>query len=140
VDIFKDFWYGLLKPLRDLVSALCIYALTIGGNTVNTTIQNTNFSFNIWAFTVFFIAISSMWELSLGAVYDLKQGYKDPIDSASRIMGMFIGTVVLGFILIPIYSSIGGDVGDLFTSGIISAICMFAGMVLRLYLNDRHYN
>lgn len=81
-----------------------------------------------------------MWELCLGALYDLKYGYKDPIDSFSRIIGMFIGTTVLGFVLMPIYYSIGGDIGDLVSSGIISAIFMFAGMALRLYLNDRNYH
>lgn len=136
----SDFWYGFLKPLRDLTGALSLYVLTIGGNAVHSTIQNTNFSFNIWGFVAIFIVVSVALELCLGAIYDFKRGYKDPIDSFSRIFGMLMGTIILGMMLMPIYSSIGGNIGDLVTSGIVSAICMFAGMALRLHLNSIHYH
>ena len=138
---FKDFWYGFLKPLRDLASALLAYSLFTAGRTISSTLQNSSFTFNIWGFLVIFIAISSICEFILAARYDFKRGYKEPIDSTLRMVGILCGIVAFSFILIPIYYSIGGSIGDLLISEIIAAICMFAGMGVRLYIlhKPRYY-
>lgn len=138
--ILGDFWNGFLKPLRDLSSALVAYLIFTSGRTVTSTIQNSEFSFNIWGFFAFYVVISWAWEFFLAAKYDFTRGYKDPIDSSFRMVGVFTGTLIFSFILIPIYYNIGGDVGDILTSEIIAAIFTIAGMMFRLYILQKpHY-
>lgn len=130
---------GFLKPIRDLTGTLIVYAIMVGFGTIrNSTIQNSNFSFNIWGFLAFFLCVSTFIETVSAACYDLKKGYRDPIDAGMRIFGFFVGTVVFSFLLIPIYYSIGGSIGDLIFSEIIASICMLIGVIVRLHYQP-HY-
>ena len=85
--------------------------------------------------------VSSGWEFCLGIIYDTRRAFKNPISSGLTLMGMLVGTVTFGFfVLVPVYYLIGGNVEDLIEPGIISAICMFSGMAIRLYVhNKRQY-
>ena len=132
---------GFLKPVRDFVSTLVIYAITIGFEGIkHSTIQNDNFSFNIWVFLVFYIAISSLLELISDAIYNLKRGYKEPIDSTIRICGLIFGTGFFSFIFLPIYFNIGGDVSDAIISAFIAGFFSILGTAIRLhFINKRYY-
>jgi len=140
VSSFNDFWIGFLKPIRDLISSLILYALTIGFGAIrHSTIQNSDFSFNIWAFLGFYIVISTFLEFLADARYNLSSGYKEPIDSSIRIFGLIVGTGIFSFILLPVYYNIGGNVSDAFISAIIAAIFSIGGTIIRLYFqNKRH--
>jgi hypothetical protein len=137
---FKEFWYGLLKPLRDTVSTLIVYTVVTTGKSITSTLQNSDFSFNIWLFLGIFLCISSLSEFIFAAKYDFQRGYySDPIDSFLRMGGLVFGCFGFSFILIPIYYSIGGNIEDLFMSEIVASICMCIGMGIRLYIHDKSH-
>jgi hypothetical protein len=69
--------------------------------------------------------------------YNLKQGYKKPIDSALRMAGLFLGTCVFSLFLIPIYYSIGGNANDAFFSALAALIFSSIGMGVRLYFHHK---
>jgi len=138
VSDFGDFWFGFFKPVRDLVGSLFVYALLIGfGEIRHSTIQNSDFTFNIWGFLLIFICVSSILEIASEVFSDLKHGYKEPIESVIRILGFIIGTMIFSFVLIPLYSSIGGNIGDIVISEIVASICMLIGIIFRLHFHNK---
>ncbi|MDO9326655.1 MAG: hypothetical protein Q7T80_17025 [Methanoregula sp.] len=139
MGFFNDFLIGFLKPLRDLAASIPIYALVTANDTLRSTLQNSDFSFNIWIFLLIYIGVSSMLELIADANYNLRRGYKEPIDSAIRITGLLLGTILFSLILLPVYSSIGGDVSDAFISTIIAALFSCGGTAWRLYRQNKLY-
>ena len=138
---FNDFCIGFFKPVRDLLGSIPIYVIFTSGKTLKSTLINSNFSFNIWLFLVSYIGVSSLLELIADANYNLRRGYKDPIDSSIRMFGLLLGTGVFSFLLLPVYNYMGGNVSDVFIAAIIAALFSLGGTSLRLfYRNKRQYS
>jgi len=140
VSSFNDFLIGFFKPIRDLVGSLILYGLFVGFDTIRkSTIQNSDFSFNIWVFLIFYIGVATFLEILADAKYNLKWGYNEPINSSIRIIGLLAGTIIFSSIVLPIYYNIGGNFSDVFISTIIAAIFSIGGTTIRLFYNDKWY-
>lgn len=133
MNYMRDFWYGFSKPLRDLAGALLVYLIvTIYPSLLNVTPISHTQEKVIWVITSFFIVISIVDDGISEAIAETTRGYYDPIDASSRILGICLGTVVIGVFLLPAYAFIGGDVSDLIVPAIIAVIFMVIGMGIRL--------
>ena len=137
MGFFSDFWYGFLKPIRDLAGSMLIYSLFASDVTISSTIQNSKLSFNIWLFLVIFIGMSSFLEMISEMIDNTDSIHKKPIDSFLRISGFIIGTFCFSIMLILIYVKIGGDFRDVIICEIIGSICMFTGMIIQMYYHAK---
>ena len=131
---FWDFWFGFLKPIRDHISAIAAYAILTSQKTLISSVNNSEISFNLTVILIIFCVISFFQEFILSGYQNFKSGYKEPIDSAFRMFGVFCGVITWSVILIPIYCSIGGNIEDLITSEIIAGFFVIGGMLFRLYV------
>jgi hypothetical protein len=133
MDFMRDFWYGFSKPLRDFAGALLMYLIvTTYPSLLNVSPISPTQKQTILLIVSFFIVISLVDDGISEAVAQTTRGYYDPIDASARILGICLGTMVLGVFLLPAYAIIGGDVSDLIVPGIIAVFFLGLGTAIRL--------
>jgi hypothetical protein len=131
-----DFFFGFVKPLRDMLISITIYALTVTLKSMQSAFSEispnsgSGFVINIW----YFLAIFSIVGIAIEIVLGIRKGYSQPPNAATCISGVIVGTVIFWSLLSAAYLNMGGTKLDAVISGAIAIMSMIVGILLKIGL------